>query len=90
MVGEEVADILPALAVLLELVAGVGLAVMAGPSRVQQVLTHFDWAWLPVLCACLGATRSVFRTVGPENTVACAGKGQGSGKAEGCASSEGA
>jgi len=47
-------SVLVALAVVLELAAGVGLAVMAGLSRVQQVLAQFDWAWLPVLCACLG------------------------------------
>lgn len=47
-------SVLIALAVLLELAAGTGLAIVAGVSRVQQVLAHFDWAWLPVLGGCLG------------------------------------
>lgn len=43
-----------ALAVLLELGAGTGLAAVVGLSRIRQVLTQFDWAWLPVPCASLG------------------------------------
>ena len=46
--------VLIALAVVLELAAGTGLAVAAGLSRIRQVLTQFDWAWLPVPCLGLG------------------------------------
>ena len=50
--GVELA-LLIALAALLELAAGVGLAYVAGFSRVHAVLGGFDWPWLVVLCGAL-------------------------------------
>jgi hypothetical protein len=47
-------SVLVVLAVLLELAAGTALAVVVGLSRMREVLTQFDWAWLPVPCVGLG------------------------------------
>jgi len=41
------------LAMMLELAAGTGLAFAAGFHHVRHLLGHFDWTWLPVLCAAL-------------------------------------
>lgn len=41
------------LAVILELAAGTGLASVAGFHHVRHLLGHFDWTWLPALCAAL-------------------------------------
>jgi hypothetical protein len=45
--------LLIALAVLLELAAGAGLASLAGFHQVRRLLGHVEWAWLPALCAAL-------------------------------------
>jgi hypothetical protein len=45
--------LLIALAVMLELAAGTGLASLAGFHHVRHLLGRFDWTWLPVLCAAL-------------------------------------
>jgi hypothetical protein len=45
--------LLIALAVMLELAAGVGLASLAGFHHVRHILRHVVWAWLPALCAAL-------------------------------------
>jgi hypothetical protein len=61
--------VLIALATLLQLAAGVGMAYVAGFSRVHAVLGHFRWAWLIALAGALGisfvgyyyAYRGIFR-----------------------------
>jgi len=69
--GAELA-LLIALAALLELAAGVGLAYVAGFSRVHAVLGGLDWVWLAALAAALAASlagyyrayHGVFRVAG--------------------------
>jgi hypothetical protein len=47
---------LVALAVLLELAAGTGLAYVAGFSAVRTALSGVDWVWLPALAGSLGVS----------------------------------
>jgi hypothetical protein len=53
--GAELA-LLIALAALLELAAGVGLAYVAGFGKVRDALSGFDWVWLTVLVSALAAS----------------------------------
>jgi hypothetical protein len=53
--GAELA-LLIALAALLELAAGVGLAYVAGFGKVRDALSGFDWVWLAVLVSALAAS----------------------------------
>jgi hypothetical protein len=53
--GAELA-LLIALAALLELAAGVGLAYVAGFGKVRDALSGFDWVWLAVLAGALAAS----------------------------------
>jgi uncharacterized membrane protein YbhN (UPF0104 family) len=67
-----VVALLVAVAVLLELAAGAGLAYVAGWSKVRAALGHVDWVWLVVLAGALlvsfvgyyYADRGVFRVEG--------------------------
>jgi hypothetical protein len=67
-----VLTVLVAVAILLELAAGVGLAYVAGWSEVRAVLGNFDWIWLialvgALLISFLGyhyAYRGIFRVAG--------------------------
>ena len=45
-----------ALAVLLEVMAGTGLAYVAGFHRMRAALAQVDWVWLGVLCGSLGVS----------------------------------